>query len=140
MRTAFLWPCFSLVALVFLVWGALFVGRMRIMRSVKPTRSDFETQEAQARYFAKADMARANLANLFEMPVLFWALTPLLALTQRMSDLELALAWVYVALRYAHSWLHIVARDVRWRARCYLASCAVLAVMWIAFAIDIARS
>jgi hypothetical protein len=84
-------------------------------------------------------MARANLANLFEMPVLFFALLPLLALTQRMSDLELALAWIYVALRYAHSWLHIVARDVRARARCYLASSLVLAVMWIAFAIDVAR-
>lgn len=140
MRTAFLWPCFSLVALVFLVWGALFVGRMRIMRGAKPSKSDFATQEAQFRFFAKADMARANLANLFEMPVLFFALAPLLALTQRTTDLELALAWVYVALRYAHSWFHIVARDVRRRALCYLASCLVLAAMWIAFAIDIARA
>jgi hypothetical protein len=139
MRSEFLWPCFALVALIFTVWGALFVGRLRILRVTKPQRGDFATQEAQIRFFAEADMARANLGNLFEMPVLFFALLPLLALTQRMSDLELGLAWVFVASRYAHSWLHIVTRDVRWRARCYLASCLVLAAMWIAFAIEIAR-
>ncbi len=83
-------------------------------------------------------MSAANLTNLFEMPVLFFALVPLLMLTAHDNLIQVALAWAYVLLRAAHSVVQIHVRRVPPRFLVYVLSCAVLAAMWIGFAVDIA--
>ena len=77
-----------------------------------------------------------NLRNLFEMPVLFFALAPLLVIAQQATAAQVVLAWAFVILRVAHSYFHIVIRKVRLRAPTYWLSTAVLMAMWIGFAID----
>ena len=74
------------------------------------------------------------------MPVLYFALVPLLMLPGQATQVQVALAWAFVGLRAWHSYLHIGPNPVRRRARVYIASCAALAAMWLAFAIDIART
>ncbi|WP_257558154.1 MAPEG family protein [Sphingobium sp. CFD-2] len=73
---------------------------------------------------------RSNLANLFEMPVLYFALVPLLILTGSASAAQVVLAWIFVALRLAHTVIHIGPSTVRTRARVYIASSIVLFAMW----------
>lgn len=138
MTTAILWPTFALVALIFGVWSTLFVKRMAHVRRNPPKRVDLATGEAAKRYFQPVEMPANNLANLFEMPVLFFALVPLLLITRHAGHAEVALAWIYVALRAVHSLIHVGPNDVRKRFPVYLASCAVLLAMWLGFAIDIA--
>jgi hypothetical protein len=138
MTTAILWPVFALVALIFAVWLQIPFKRLAYIKTNPPKRGDLATGEASARYFAPVDSAANNLANLFEMPVLFLALVPLLILTRHAGHIEVALAWVYVALRAVHSVIHTGANVVRVRFLVYVASCAVLSAMWLGFAIDIA--
>ena len=88
------------------------------------------------RYFAPVEMPANNLANLFEMPVLFFALVPLLLMFRQVTAAQLALAWAFVALRAAHSVVHIARGPVRARFRIYAASVAVLTAMWIGFFVD----
>ena len=42
----------------------------------------------------------------------------------------IACAWIYVALRYAHSAVHLTANDVRVRFQLFAASGIVLILMW----------
>ena len=140
MTTAILWPSFALVALIFTVWATLLVSRLGYMKRTPPTRDSFATGDAARRYFEPVAMPADNLANLFEMPVLFFALVPLLLITHHAGHIEVALAWVYVALRALHSFIHIGPKQVRPRFMVYLASCAVLSAMWIGFAIDMATA
>jgi hypothetical protein len=71
------------------------------------------------------------------MPVLFYALT-ILALFTRTGDLLFVVpAWIFVALRLAHAYVHVTSNRVARRALCFLAGAAVLCVMWIVFAIRI---
>ena len=139
MTLAILWPTFALVALVFIVWATLVVQRVTHIRRHPPARGDLSSTAAAGRYFAPVEMPANNLANLFEMPVLYFALVPLLLLTHHAGHAEVALAWVYVALRAVHSFIHIVPRQVTPRFVVYLASCAVLAAMWVVFAVDMLR-
>src|SRR3546814_4584649 len=83
-------------------------------------------------------MPANNLRNLFEMPVLFLALVPLLLITQMASDIQVGMAWIFVALRIVHSIIHVRKGSVAWRFRVYLLSCVVLLSMWIGFATDFA--
>jgi hypothetical protein len=127
-----LWPTFALVLLIFVVWSVLLAQRVRHLRATPPRAEDLATRSGAQRYFEPIEMPANNLSNLFEIPVLFFALVPLLMGTQ--------LAWVFVILRAVHSWIHIGPRNVRARAQVYIASTAVLAAMWIGFFIDFASA
>lgn len=130
-------PTFALVALVFIVWLVLFVQRFGHIKRNPPRKEDFDTGEAAMRYFEPVEMPANNLRNLFEMPVLFFALVPLLMITHHANHLQVLLAWIYVALRVLHSFIHIFVRKVQTRFMIYLLSCIILSAMWIGFAIDI---
>jgi len=131
-----LWPTFALVALIFIVWFVLFVQRFGHMRRNPPRTEDIATGEAAMRYFTPVEMSANNLRNLFEMPVLYLALVPLLLITHHANHLQVLLAWIFVALRALHSFIHIGPKKVMPRLMVYLASCIVLSAMWIGFAID----
>lgn len=131
-----LWPTFALVGLIFTVWIVLAAARLRHMRRTPPTRDTFATGSSALGYFEPVEMPANNLRNLFEVPVLYFALVPLLILTRHADHVQVILAWLYVALRLAHSVVHIRHRNVALRAQLFMASTAVLLVMWTGFFID----
>jgi len=135
--TAILWPTIMLVALVLSVWCNLLWRRFGHIAAHPPSAGDFAHAEAVANYFRPVERPAHNLANLFEMPVLYFALVPLMMITGRASLVQVALAWIFVGLRAWHSFLHIGPNPIRLRARVYIASCAMLAAMWLGFAIDL---
>jgi len=139
MTQAILWPTFALVALIFIVSVTLLRARVAHMRRQPPRAHDFADTEASRAYFRSVERPAANLANLFELPVLYLALVPLLLLTGLAGLAQVGLAWTYVALRAGHSIAHIAGR-VRLRFALFLASTGILATMWIGFAIDIGFS
>ena len=83
MPFAILWPTFALVALIILVWFWLTVERGRHIKRRPPTAEDFATGEAALRYFTPVEMPANNFRNLFEMPVLYFAIVPLLMITHQ---------------------------------------------------------
>ena len=139
MTRAILWPSFALVAVIFLVSLTLLRARIDHMRRQRPRPADLADSEASRAYFRPVDRPAANLANLFEMPVLYFALVPLLLTTGLATLTQVTLAWIYVALRAGHSIAHIAGR-VRPRFVLFVVSHGVLAAMWIGFAIDIGFS
>ncbi|HMI19434.1 MAG TPA: MAPEG family protein [Sphingomonas sp.] len=140
MSTAILWPTFLLVGLIFAVVITMATKRFSYIRSTRPKRENFATSAAQKAYFAPVDSAAHNLANLFELPVLFLALVPLLLVFRHADHIQVGLAWLFVALRGLHSFVHIKEGRALFRFRAYLGSCVVLSVMWVGFAIDMATA
>ena len=140
MPITILWPTLTLVALVFAVWLTLFIQRFGHMRRNPPTSQDFANGDAAIRYFRPVELPANNLANLFEMPVLYFALVPLLLITHHAGHLQVVLAWIFVLLRALHSFIHIGPKQVRVRFFVYFASCIVLCAMWIGLAIDLASA
>jgi len=137
---AILWPTFALVALIVAMWFVLFAQRMRHIRTKPPTTADFATGEAATRYFLPVEMPANNLRNLFEMPVLSFALVPLLMITHQAHPVQIALAWLFVAARVAHSVVHVFVKRVPLRATIYWLSCGLLFAMWIGFFIDMVNA
>jgi hypothetical protein len=140
MTAAILWPTLALAGLIFAVWGTLVVQRYHHIRRNPPAAADLADREAAMRYFRPVEMSGNNLANLFEMPVLYFALVPLLIVTGQAGTVQLVLAWIFVLLRALHSLIHIASRKVIPRFIAYLASCLVLAAMWAGLAIALLRS
>jgi hypothetical protein len=72
-----------------------------------------------------------HFINLFEVPTLFHVIVILTYVTHHVSTWMVVLAWLYVAIRYAHSYVHLTSNDILMRFRLYFASGLVLAVMWV---------
>lgn len=137
MNLAILWPTVALAGLIFMVWFVLMWKRFAHVAANRPTAADFANAEAVARYFRPVERPAQNLANLFEMPVLYFALVPLLIVTGSASATQVVLAWIFVGLRLVHTVIHIGPNTVRTRARVYIASSIVLFAMWVGFVIDL---
>lgn len=137
---AILWPAIVLAALSFVVMIWVAVARAGYMKKNPPGADDLATGEAAMRYFQPVEMPANNLRNLFEAPVLFFALIPLLLIMHQAGHAQVALAWIYVALRVIHSFAHVVLGKVAVRAPAFWVSVLILMAMWIGFAIDIASA
>ena len=67
-----------------------------------------------------------NLKNLFELPVLFYALCLYLYVSQSVDPVFVWSGWAYVGLRAAHSLVHCTVNIVKLRFAAYLLSSLVL--------------
>ena len=81
--------------------------------------------------------ADRNLANLFEFPILFYAICIVLYVSGKVDDYFLLLGFWFVGLRVAHSVHHIFINgfigDMPIRALLWLPSLAIVIWMWIRF-------
>jgi len=68
--------------------------------------------------------------NLFEMPVLFYVACIVFYVTGKVDGIALTLAWLYVALRIAHSVVHLTYNNVLHRLAAFGASTFVLLALW----------
>jgi hypothetical protein len=82
--------------------------------------------------------AADHYRNLFEMPVFFHALCLALLTTELVGPGIVVAAWVYVALRVVHCWIHLTYNRVRHRMRVFATSTTLLLAMWVAFAVQLA--
>ena len=81
--------------------------------------------------------ADRNLANLFEFPILFYAICIVLYVSGKVDVYFVLLGFWFVGLRVAHSVYHIFINgfigDMPIRALLWLPSLAIVILMWIRF-------
>ncbi|MBV9632322.1 MAG: MAPEG family protein, partial [Xanthobacteraceae bacterium] len=77
------------------------------------------------------DVARItrNLANQFELPVIFYAVIVLLVVIGRVSLIDVLAAWVFVAGRVIHTLVQTLTDDVPLRGRVFMINFAALVVL-----------
>jgi len=85
-------------------------------------------QDLEGKIPDKANWPAHNHTHLHEQPTLFYAVSAILAIMGP-SALDVTLAWVYVALRIAHSLWQILVNKLPVRFGLFLASSLVLVVL-----------
>lgn len=124
--------CLAMVLLVFAVGGAMLFARVREMRRKRihpQSVASSVTMAARLDNFQIAD----NFRNLFETPVLFFALAAIALATGYVPDWLVICSWVYFALRLLHSLIHCTYNKVYHRLAVFLVSFGLLVGMWICF-------
>ena len=122
----------GLVVLTFLVGARLLYTRVQEMRQkrIHPQAAATSVQMAAC---LENVQAADNFRNLFEVPVLFYALVAVALATNHTPPWLVVGAWLYVALRVAHSFIHCTFNKVMHRLSVFLASFALLVGLWMAF-------
>ena len=131
---AILLPPTALALLTGLVFIKLYRDRIAEIRTRRIHPQQLATARA-AHETLQNVAASDHFRNLFEVPVLFYALCGFLAITQFTNLLLLACAWGYVVLRAAHTYVHLTSNKVIRRFQLFFASSIVLYAMWLLFAV-----
>jgi hypothetical protein len=132
-------PPTALVLLTGFVWLRLGSDRLGEMRSRRIHPQQVATSKQMGETMQNVQSAD-HFRNLFEVPVLFYALCAFVAITRLTTLLLLACAWGYVMLRAAHTYVHLTSNKVVRRFQVFVASTIVLYVMWGIFAVRLVMS
>jgi hypothetical protein len=132
-------PPTALVVLTGFVWLRLGSDRLGEMRSRRIHPQQVATSKQMSETMQNVQSAD-HFRNLFEVPVMFYALCAFLAVTKLTTLLLLACAWGYVVLRAAHTYVHLTSNKVVRRFQVFVASTIVLYVMWGIFAVRLLMS
>lgn len=130
------YPVLALVLLTFLVTLRMGYVRFNGARKGEVNPRYFKLLQGEALPAHLRQVERAY-ANLLEMPVLFYLVALLCLLLNFTGSTMVALAWVYVALRYLHSFIHLTYNHTIHRFVAFLASTLVLIVMWAMVALHV---
>ena len=133
--TAIFWPMIAHVALVYGVYGLMALRRKRAVESGSAKVSQFRENRDEP---AESLFVRNNLANQFELPVLFHLCCLALYASGGVGMVVVMLAWVFVASRYVHAAIHVTTNRIRHRQPAFIAGFLSLGAMWAALAIHIA--
>lgn len=133
---AMLVPMIAMVALTAIVWVRLYVERIGEMRERRIDPQAVATARAAATVLTRTQAAE-NLRNLFEMPVLFYALCLAVVSVGVTTPFLVNGAWAYVVLRAVHSLIHCTYNRVMHRFAIYVASSVLLFVLWAAFVVRV---
>ncbi len=126
------WPVLAQVALTFFMFIRLAVvkGRSRKAGDVDLSRSALHP-DAWPDYVVKVNN---NIRNQFEMPVLFYVVAVVLWALGEVNTITLSLAWLFVASRVVHVYIHTGANIVKYRLKLFQLG-AVALVGLLAFAV-----
>jgi hypothetical protein len=123
-------PLFAMVSLTFLVWVYMYVRRIPFISRLEPGPQALTPARLAELSPPAVSNPSDNLKNLFEIPVLFYALVLLLFATRQVDGAYVVAAWIFVVFRALHSAVHCTVNIVRLRFALYLVS--TLAVWYIA--------
>lgn len=125
-----IFPVFAMVLLTFAVGILMLLYRIKAVKEdgLNPGYFLLNKGAKLPDYLAKATN---HYANLFELPVLFYVLCLIIFGANKTDVIHIVLAWFFVAIRYAHAYIHISDNNLKHRRLAFLAGTLILAVMWI---------
>ena len=129
-QTAIFGPFFATMLLTLAVWIYMYLRRIHFLRASRVNPRDLELPGALAQISpAAVSNPSDNLKNLFELPVLFYALVLYLFAVQQVDALYVGAGWVFAGFRALHSAVHCTWNRVMVRFYLYLVSCLALFFM-----------
>ena len=133
--TSLLLPVFVQVALTFALMGWMWKLRISALKSREVTFKDIALREPA--WPARVTQVGNCFHNQLELPVLFYVLVAFILITRTNDIIFVVLAWIFVAARLVHAYIHTGSNDVQSRFYAIAASLFALVAMWVVFAVRI---
>lgn len=109
----------------------ILMGRERVPRVASGEIKVQDIATERSAYPLRARLLSNNFDNQFQLPVLFYVAALLTLFATATGWVDVILAWLFVALRYAHATIHVTTNRVFHRFAAYTAGLAVLAIFWL---------
>lgn len=131
-------PFAGMMLLTFVVWVVMYVRRIAFIKANNVDAQRLTTPEIGARIIPEEISYPAhNLRNLFELPVIFYAVSLYLLYAGKVDAPYVAAAWLFFGFRVIHSLIHCSRNIVKLRFLAYMAAALALWFMVIRAALDL---
>lgn len=127
-------PALVLMLITLIVWLNMFIRRLVATKVANIDPQDLASPEQLSALFDAKTQAPGNCyKNLFELPVLFYALVALISVAGIVDSIYLSLAWAFVGLRSVQAAVHCTYNRVMHRFLAYFVSSLVLWTILVRF-------
>lgn len=140
MNLQMIYPMFAMVILTVAVLVKTVLVRFKAVREGQVSVRYFKTFSEGGNPPERMLQAQRHFSNLFEMPVLFYAgclaamVTPVLT-----ADVQIW-AWLFVAARVAHAWIHMGVNSIRPRMLAFGVGVVAVCGLWVTVVLRVALS
>jgi hypothetical protein len=126
-RNQIFWPVLALVLMTLLIYVRLIKVKIRELRA---GRVNLERRALHEDAWPESVLQiNNNIRNQFELPVLFYIVCGVLWALDAVGALALVAAWLFVASRIAHAWVHLTSNYVPNRRRLFTVGWWILVFM-----------
>jgi len=135
--TAIFWPMIVQTLLIFIVYIVVSNRRVGAVKRGDAKATDYLVPEIEP---AASATAIRNLANQFELPVLFYVVCLALYVTSGANYVAVALAWLFVLARIVHAFVHLTSNDLRLRRPAFIVGFVIAGLLWLWLAVHLASA
>tara|TARA_X000001036_G_C20119355_1_gene578667 strand:+ start:52 stop:465 length:414 start_codon:yes stop_codon:yes gene_type:complete len=128
-KTLILYPAISMMILTLFLYGKNYLDNRKATTNKSIKFSYFKTYTGDVPDYIA--ISRQTLKNQFELPIFFYFLISIVLVFDKISQLDLILAWIFVASRYLHCYIRLSSNYVPYRAIAFELGMLVLIVWWI---------
>ncbi len=129
-------PVFAMMLLTIVVWVYMYAKRIPFINSLGLEPNEITPAELARRSPPSVSNPSDNLRNLFEVPILFYAVALYLFVTGSVDQIYVTAAWAFLAFRLVHSAVHCTVNIVLLRFGVYALSCACVFFMIVRAALE----
>lgn len=133
-QTAIFWPMIVHVALVYGVYVLIALRRKQAVQNGSVRISDFRENQNEP---PESLFVRNNLANQFELPMLFHVVCLALYVTNGASIVAVAVAWVFTLSRLLHTYIHVTSNRIRYRQPAFTLGFIAVGILWLLLALHL---
>ena len=134
-KTLILYPAISMMILTLFLYVKNSLDNVKAIKTKAINFKYFKTYKGEVPDYVA--VSRQTLKNQFELPIFFYFLIAVILVFDKVSQLDLILAWIFVASRYLHCYIRLSSNNVLNRAKVFLLGMLVLIVWWIIFLYNI---
>lgn len=121
-----LWPVVGYIGWVCLLYVWLTYERTKAVKAGEADNACFVTNEGEPKAAARV---RRNLANQFELPLIFFFAVGVLIALNRVGSIDIAAAWLFLAGRIVHTAVQTLTDNVPLRGRVFVINFLAVCVL-----------
>ena len=134
-KTLILYPAISMMILTLFLYVKNYLDNRKAIINKSIKFSYFKTYAGEVPDYLA--VSRQTLKNQFELPIFFYFLISIILVFDKVSQLDLILAWIFVVSRYLHCYIRLSSNYVPRRAKVFQLSMLILITWWIIFLYNI---
>ena len=135
MKIQILYPAIAMMLLTLFLYAKNFLDNVKAVKSKAINFKYFKTYKGEVPDYVA--VSRQTLKNQFELPIFFYFLISVILVFDKVSQLDLILAWIFVVSRYLHCYIRLSSNYVLYRAIVFQLGMLVLIAWWIIFLYNI---
>lgn len=124
-------PVLALVSWTFVMWVWMYATRIPAMQKAKVDLKELSRTGAKLELPPTVSRVADNYNHLHEQPTIFYAVALAAQVAGAADTLNIGLAWTYVLLRVAHSFVQATANIIPLRFTVFTLGSAVLLVLLV---------